>query len=330
ARSPSELSYIEDHRDHQRRHIDANGDQRSDEDVLYVLDPVEDFPQAQRIAAQVQGQRPRQRDFDQEAREILKTANIYYKANIMVNNAYPDKLTEKTWARSAWTRAASLLNIKLAYNGEILATITQYTWNLRGEIKNAARSAVRGCYGFKTSVTATACESNKARAKQLLAGRAFAYEILGNTPDEHVGLYEAEAIQEVIDRVFYKDQEDDGVVLTELYDPFPTCGLALVLTAIQCAVEEWLSGARINVAFSETAYKPVYEAHIFELQSFEESEGGAQVLKEIRAKISANGRVNAKAPAPRKEDNSWLSQDDISRAVEAYKRRKAEHVASGA
>lgn len=54
----------------------------------------------------------------------------------------------------------------------------------------------------------------------------------GLTPDKHVGLYEAEIIQMVIDHIYYKDPEDDGVILRDAYTPFPLPALALIITAV--------------------------------------------------------------------------------------------------
>ncbi|KAI0644663.1 hypothetical protein C8Q79DRAFT_927760 [Trametes meyenii] len=300
--SPSELSYIEEGgAQGQSRHTYDDNDRMSvtgpDEDTD-APDQPQDFQKAQRLVEHVPGQRPRQGDYGREVQEILRTAYVYYKADVMAKDAYPDKLTEKTWARSAWTRAADKLGIELSYNTELLAIITQYTWNLRGEIKNAAQSAVRGCYGFKSSVTTAACEANKELTKRLLAGRTFVYETIGNTSDEHVGLYEAEAIQEVIDHVFYKDPEDDGVALDKAYNPFPLQGLALVLSAIQCAIEEWISGTRMNVTFSEMAFKSIYKRHITELWQYEDESGDDRIVTEICAKISENGRLNLSRAHP--------------------------------
>ncbi|KAI0674505.1 hypothetical protein C8Q78DRAFT_966790 [Trametes maxima] len=331
-RPSSELSYADTRHDGPRRcriEVIPSRDSRSpsseadgDDRESYV------YPQAQRIVEPIQGKHPRQNDFETDAQEVLKLAYVYFKAELMSKDAYPDKLTEKTWAIQAWRKAADKLGIELSHSSELIAIIRQYTWNLRGELKIAACNTMRSCYDFKGVAAPAARQHNIDRARFLLASRNFAYKVLG--PLDEGGLYEAEAIQEVIDQVFYKSPEDDGVVLDTIYTPFPKRGLALVLTAIQCAIEEWTSGTLVNVNFSESAFSPSYKLHLQNLDDFERESGDDHFLTEICTQISKNGKSKAKAPDVRHQDESALTENDISRAVQAYRRRKRQQAQAGA
>ncbi|KAH9857337.1 hypothetical protein C2E23DRAFT_693633, partial [Lenzites betulinus] len=264
--------------------------------------------------------RPRATDYEAEAQEVMKLAAVIYKGQVMTKTAYPGKLMEKTWASDAWNTAASKLDIELAYTSEIINLLTRYSWNLRGEVKNAARANVQGAFGFKSGASAVTQAGNRKRALQLRCARTFTYGVIDDNPELNDGLYEAEILQIVINRVFYKSSEDDGISLADVYDPFPVPGLALVLTAIQCAIDEWDTGAFASVTFSEEAYSAVYEQHLQELNAYELESGEDHVVKDISQTLS---RYHAKAPLPSVKDNSSLTATAISDAVASYKRRKA-------
>ena len=60
----------------------------------------------------------------------------------------------------------------------------------------------------------------------------YALQKRGKTVDEHQDLYQAEIIQQMVNRIYFKNRNDDGVVLSSKYSPFPQVALALILTAV--------------------------------------------------------------------------------------------------
>ncbi len=54
----------------------------------------------------------------------------------------------------------------------------------------------------------------------------------GQDPSTRSDLFEGDIIQTIINKVFYKNPADDGVIHDEVYRPFPIRGVALVLTAV--------------------------------------------------------------------------------------------------
>ncbi|TFK82538.1 hypothetical protein K466DRAFT_439749, partial [Polyporus arcularius HHB13444] len=103
------------------------------------------------------------------------------------------------------------------------------------------------------------------------------------------GLYEGDIIQNIINRVYYKDAEDDGVLHDEAYRPFPFAGVALVLTAVECAINEWTTGLWQNVHFDEK-YKAIYKSHLIDITRFQGASGDDDVMTQICTTISENGR----------------------------------------
>ncbi|CDO74594.1 hypothetical protein BN946_scf184807.g2 [Trametes cinnabarina] len=287
---PSVVSYAED--------VASQDDHAADHDHLhseYGLPPTSSpYRKARRIAEPLEGrQRPRKSDYEPQAQEVIRDAVVIFKSLICSRDAYPNKLLERSWASEAWQQAALALDIKLAPNTETLNIIMQYSWNLRGEIKNVARSLVPAAYSFKAGITARSRVYNQERAAFLRRGHAFVYEVMAlpfPCAADHVGLYEAEVIQAVINRVFYKSATDEGIVLARVYDPFPIVGLALVLTAVECAIDEWESGVFTKVKFSEEKYSSMYKVHLQELCAFEEESGADRIVNDICTNISARGR----------------------------------------
>ncbi|TFK88135.1 hypothetical protein K466DRAFT_451138, partial [Polyporus arcularius HHB13444] len=255
-------------------------------------------------------------DFAQAAKEVLDHAVTLYKTQVTSEKAYPDKLTERTWAKTAWKQAAIELDIPLKYHRSIIPLITRYSWHLRSELKGAARSAVEGAYGFKPAAPDDIewIEYNKARATALLTNNAFAYE----DPNTDKGLYQVYIIQAVINRVYYKGPEDDGVKHDDVYRPFPLKGLALVLTAIHCAIQEWETGMFSNVKFDQNGYSRIYDRHVADLGSFRYKTRQHKVLEKICTKISERGRAHAKAPVENYTALGGISEEQMDRAVAAY------------
>ncbi|KAI0682073.1 hypothetical protein C8T65DRAFT_597643 [Cerioporus squamosus] len=267
---------------------------------------------------------PLRGDYVQAVKEVLDRAVTLYKTLLTCEDAYPDTLTARTWAKTAWKQATVELDIPLKYHSSIIPLITRYSWHLRSELKGAARSTVEGMYGFKP-VSATDLEwvqYNKERASALLTNKAFAYEVRHQPHDAATdkGLYQVGIIQSIINRVYYKGPKDDGVVHDDVYRPFPLKGLALVLTAIECAIQEWETGVYSNVNFNQQAYSTVYAKHVKDLENFEYKgqQRSNDVLAKIRTKLSERGRSHAKAPIEQYTSSGEISEEQLDRALEAY------------
>ncbi|OJT11722.1 hypothetical protein TRAPUB_11784 [Trametes pubescens] len=252
-RQPSEISYDEDSAPHQgpaqrRRtasppyaegasspprvgsdvdHNNDDEDNNEDQDDEDEADPSRpDFPKVQRLTVSA---RSKQGDYDEEAQEAMALAVVHFKGMIMSEHAYPGKLTDRIWATTAWYRAVEQLHIELAPNQDI----ARYSWILRGELKVVAQGYVPGYYGFRPLVDPATQDYNRQLAATLSRNRTFTYQTINKGSDDHDGLYEAPVIQMIINRVFYKHASDDGVLLHDIYHPFPLKGLALVLAAVR-------------------------------------------------------------------------------------------------
>lgn len=89
-------------------------------------DPRSEYPKASRIREHVEGKRPRITDYEPDARHVLVQAVRIFKSLVSTENAYPDKLTELTWAKQAWWEAADDLEVELAPNRECVKIVGEF------------------------------------------------------------------------------------------------------------------------------------------------------------------------------------------------------------
>ncbi|KAI0824459.1 hypothetical protein BC628DRAFT_1420191 [Trametes gibbosa] len=137
-----------------------------------------DYPVTEGLAKLMDGQRPRIKDYGADAQRIIAYSALLFKGKIVAENAYPDKLTERTWATTVWYHAAKHEAVELSSNSEILRLISRNSWVIRGELK--------------------AQDHNRQLAASLVWDRTFTYEIIDHAGGNHEGLYETPAIQMIV------------------------------------------------------------------------------------------------------------------------------------
>ncbi|TFK78228.1 hypothetical protein K466DRAFT_570966 [Polyporus arcularius HHB13444] len=114
-------------------HVDTQEIVRAPHQPLYItdvtdgsqasLDGDEDMPEAQHRAVPP-GKKVGVRDYEPHAQEVLVRAITIYKTHIAAENAYPDKLQEKTWAKAAWNRAMRELDIKIKADSRAIELVS--------------------------------------------------------------------------------------------------------------------------------------------------------------------------------------------------------------
>ncbi|KAI1782799.1 hypothetical protein LXA43DRAFT_901840 [Ganoderma leucocontextum] len=162
-------------------------------------------------------------------------------------------------------------------------------------MKTAARNLVETVYRFRASGQTAIQLRNRERAAALRQNDAFVYYKRGKTVDEHEGLYQADVIQQMANRIYFKNKKDDGIILKDKYSPFPVVAFALILAAVECAIDEWSDGSFTKVPFTEEKYAPVYRHHLRELRQYEAVSDDMQVVMQLARWIYEDGRIYAKA-----------------------------------
>ncbi|KAI6016493.1 hypothetical protein EDC04DRAFT_2518927, partial [Pisolithus marmoratus] len=111
----------------------------------------------------------------------------------------------------------------------------------------------------------------------------------GSSLDKHTGLYTNPAIQQVVNEVLFKNKSDDAIKQGKYYNPFPQVAFALMLTVIECAIDEWASGSCEMITFREDDYSSIFGSHLASLNEFNQAAGKLDLLKKLLKQVYSNG-----------------------------------------
>ncbi|KAF8437106.1 hypothetical protein L210DRAFT_3405841, partial [Boletus edulis BED1] len=145
-------------------------------------------------------------------------------------------------------------------------------------------------YGFESGQDEAVLLKNRALSTKLKTESAFIYRTRGSCIDEYTGIYANPAIQQVINEVLFKNGNDDGPRWSKYYSPFPRSAFALTLTAIECAIDEWATGVRQTIAFTEEEYVNAYVGHDKALDEFNKATSKYKLLSMILKRVFDKGR----------------------------------------
>ncbi|KAI6017493.1 hypothetical protein EDC04DRAFT_2522506, partial [Pisolithus marmoratus] len=99
--------------------------------------------------------------------------------------------------------------------------------------------------------------------------------------DGQHGFLKAALIQKIVNMMWFANKHDDGMVFPNHFKPFPYLALVLVLTAIECCIDEWMTGTQTDITFTIQEYCNVFELHLNCLWAFEEATKEVGVLPGI-------------------------------------------------
>lgn len=116
-RSPSVPGTVDDEPPTHRTRLSSNASSGEEDSDANLAEP--EFNGT--IAA---GKTPLRGDYIRAVQEVLDYAVTLYKAKLTAENAYPDKLTERTWAKAAWKESARELDIPLKYHSTIIPLVS--------------------------------------------------------------------------------------------------------------------------------------------------------------------------------------------------------------
>ncbi|KAG1747496.1 hypothetical protein EDD22DRAFT_958240 [Suillus occidentalis] len=217
-------------------------------------------------------------DFDDMSKEILMTAISLFQCLLVTQAPFPDNVTIKMkLAKVAWHEACQIkgINVKLTPAGiKMLLTCTSQVCR---ELKSKMHSLMASFFGFCTSNSNTVIRQNWDLAENLKDGSVFAFKDWAMKS----GIYKMELLQLSINVMWFADQHDEGVIHHKYFNPMPIKVIALVLTTIECCIDEWLQGLKEDVKFMLATYGPVYHGHFSSLQCFNKYMAPYKLLKKI-------------------------------------------------
>jgi hypothetical protein len=163
------------------------------------------------------------------------------------------------------------------------------------DLKMKIKSVVQSSYDFNPSMAPDSISGNVTRAQKLLTNMAFIYRELnvGGSPQHP---YRHSSIQTAINAIWFKDKDDDGITFYEHFSPIPIPALALILTVIECCINEWTSGTRKESLWDEERFKTVYRIHRKSLTEPSEMPLVGDKLEEIRRGLWENAFRQTGAP----------------------------------
>ncbi|KAG2140342.1 hypothetical protein BD769DRAFT_1350194 [Suillus cothurnatus] len=232
-------------------------------------------------------QRMKSSDFNDISKEILVMATSIFRCLIVTQAPFPDNVAVETkLAKTAWHEACQIkgINVKLRPSGvKMLLTRTS---QVHGELKMKMCSLTASFFGFWTSNSNSVIRQNRDLAESLKDGSVFAFKVcILMIKMSKKGIYKTELLQLGINVMCFANQHDEGVVYHEYFNPMPIEVIALVLTTIECCIDEWLQGLKEDVKFTSATYGTVYHGHFGSLQRFDERMVPYRLLERIRTNL---------------------------------------------
>ncbi|KZT59359.1 hypothetical protein CALCODRAFT_536892 [Calocera cornea HHB12733] len=186
-----------------------------------------------------------------------------YRVMLANSDAFPDSFKAPQWARKSFKTACVDLGVESQYYKsrylaesryahQIQDIVLQREAQLRGEVKTVAAELLLEHYKLPLSRGPEAIGDT---IEELITDSLFVYA-------DHWAVYTT---------AFFKDRRSDGVVFQRVFAEGKRPLLALIVTSIHCALEQWASGEkRSGIAHKFTAHiwKSIYEEHLENITEF--------------------------------------------------------------
>ncbi|KAI0709620.1 hypothetical protein C8Q72DRAFT_261586 [Fomitopsis betulina] len=139
---------------------------------------------------------------------------------------------------------------------------------LRSAMKKIARELVPGQYGFQSGRSDTILAENRELVERLKGDRLHVQDHLNPVTACRNPIF-----TDILARTcrWFTDKKDDGY----RYPQYFTAGhsmqvlIAQLLTIVECAIDEWKTGAHKELEFRETTYAAIYDSHLEWLAEWE-------------------------------------------------------------
>jgi len=109
--------------------------------------------------------------------------------------------------------------------------------------------------------------------------------VLSDDNGRRKGIYNNPIIQKAVNKMWFNNKRDEGIVYQDYFNPISIPSIALILTAvsilffsyncffvyrlqIECNIDEWATGLKTDITFYAEEYRPVYDSHVVSLSEF--------------------------------------------------------------
>ncbi|KAI6162857.1 hypothetical protein EDD17DRAFT_1572893 [Pisolithus thermaeus] len=171
---------------------------------------------------------------------------------------------------ASWAQACKVTRINLLHTPQLARLVTSHGSQVCSQLKTKFHLLVKAMFGFHSSQSKNTIKKNQALVEGLKEGTNFAFKKIVNT-------------------MWFTNKHDDRVMFHNYFELFPYPALVLVLTAIECCIDEWVM-----------EYCGMYKSHLKCLHVFEDATklysilpGICTRLYEVRWIHSGAGLVSA-------------------------------------
>ncbi|KAG8929627.1 hypothetical protein FRC01_004016 [Tulasnella sp. 417] len=189
---------------------------------------------------------------------------------------------------------------------------------MRGDLKITARGAVEAEFGFIAREAKTLV--NKRLYERLVHDNLFLYE-KWQDPAKPEGMWFGEILFKIVRKMWFANSRDEGIIHSSHFNPVRPETIALVWTAVRCALDEWKDGTSNPVNFTAIAYEGVYKEVLAGLVALQSTADGQGVVQDLGSELweeSRNGLIER-----RKHPNNSFTQAQHTAAVRDAAARKA-------
>ncbi|KAG8898354.1 hypothetical protein FRB99_007494 [Tulasnella sp. 403] len=201
---------------------------------------------------------------------LVQHACYYIKAVCAAEDPYPCyerqvEIVRHGWSDAVWDAKENGDEGQQLepYREVYFSYITIYFQHVRSDIKTAAKNLVGEAYGL--SKRRSAWRKNREIYKSLIEDDKYTCE----NPETGDGRWFQQLLYDVVQVVFFTNKQGSmGIVYKDLFKPLSLPTIALVYTAIRCAIDEYAKGKYVSHRFEAPDYEPVYRAHLLNLKRF--------------------------------------------------------------
>ncbi|KAG6872832.1 hypothetical protein C0995_006132 [Termitomyces sp. Mi166 len=200
-----------------------------------------------------------------------------------------------------------LILLKFSLTPQIFKLITNLKLQLRKELKTKATSLIEVFYGFETGHNRKIIKKSHDKAKWPKENNHY--------------VYKSKLVQKIINAMWFKNKEDVGVVFFDNFSLFLLSALALVLTIIDCCIEEWMTSIRTPIHFLSKLYCEMYLAHLKQIEEFKKYTTEVhpfKVLDPILIRLNNRGKFNVGAQPISQLNVLTIASTAFAAAVQQY------------
>ncbi|KAI6013856.1 hypothetical protein EDC04DRAFT_2904439 [Pisolithus marmoratus] len=261
---------------------------------------------------------PHARDYDDITQEFMATVIREYHVHLCVQAPMPDHTQESALLNASWARAFQVTSMNLACTPQLAKLVTIRGSQVRGQLKSKLWLLIEAIYSIYSSQSKSAINKNWALAEELKEGMNFTFTHMAAQEDGQHRFLKAMLIQKIMNMMWFVNKHDNGIIFPNHFKPFPYPALALVLTAVECCIDEWMTGTWMDIAFTIQEYCNVFDSHLNCLQAFKEATKEVGVLPRICNRMYEVRQVHLGATPLIAPSQSAVSMWVIADAIKEY------------